>query len=264
MTPETYTFGGRSVTMPVEVRRARNWVATFTVPAEAARALVAPTGLEVARPKAGRALVTLGFVEYEDTDLGSYHEFMISIMVRKHDRPPATQRAMSRELRRNDVGVYIHRLPVDDRFSMDAGRGIWGYPKTMMQFERTDSGGATGWSLSEDGKLAVAMRWRPRWLPIPAAKAPPTYTFLDGVLRMTAWESRARGVRARIRGVDLELGEGAIADDLRSLGLPGRAVLSISVSQMRARFGPARVISAPMDGSSEQEGNSNLGSFLAP
>jgi hypothetical protein len=253
MTPETYTIQGRTLRMPVEVRRARNWVAMFPVPFEPVRRLVAPAGLEVAQPKTGRVLITLGFVEYDDTDLGAYHEFMVSIMVRKHGRPPASQRQMSREFRRNDIGVYIHRLPVDDRFSMEAGRGIWGYPKTLMEFARSDSGGATTWSLRGGGKLSVAMRWRPRWVPLPRSAAPPTYTFLDGVLRMTAWESNARGVRARLRGVDLKLGEGELADELRSLGLPGRAFLSISVSQMRARFGSAQVIDLAAGGSSEEE-----------
>ena len=253
MTSDSYTIDGRTITMPVEVRRARNWIASFLVPLEPVRQLVAPTGLEVAQPRPGKAMVTLGFVEYDDTDLGAYHEFMVSIMVRRHGRPPAPQRVMSREFRRNDIGVYIHRLPVDDRFSMDAGRGIWGYPKTLMEFARSDAGRSTSWSLSENGSLAVKMRWKPRWFPLPRSAAPPTYTFLEGVLRMTTWESRARGVRARVRGVALALGEGELVDELRSLGLPKRAVLSISVSDMRARFGAAQVVDSAASASSEEE-----------
>jgi Acetoacetate decarboxylase (ADC) len=251
---DTYTIDGRTITMPVEVRRARNWVATYLVKADALRPLVAPTGLEVAQARPGKGILTLGFVEYSDTDLGEYHEFMVSALVRQHGRPPATAREMGREVRRNDVGVYIHRLPVDDGFSMDAGRGIWGYPKTMMEFSSEPSGASRRWTLRDDGKLVLSMRWNPRWFPLPRSAAPPTYTLLDGVLRRTAWESRSRGVRARPGGVALELGDHPIAAELRSLGLPKRALLAISMREMRARFSSAEVIERTgASGSSENE-----------
>ena len=249
---EAFEIAGRMVAMPVEVRRARNWIGTFTVPAGAARKLTEPTGLEIAEPRPGKAMVTLGFVEYDDTDLGAYHEFMVSIIVRRHDAGPATARQRSAEVRRSRVGVYVHRLPVDDRFSMEAGRGIWGYPKTLMEFERRDEGRATEWTLREHGATVLAMRFRPRWFPIPRQAAPVTYTLLDGVLRMTPWESRPRGIRGRPGGVDLTLGEGEMADELRSLGLPKRALLGLSVSEMRARFQAPRVIERA-SGSSEEE-----------
>jgi len=239
---EVFEIAGRTVTMPVEVRRARNWIAAYSVDAEPVRRLVSPTGLEVAEVRPGKAFVTLGFIEYEDTDLGAYHEFMVSIAVRKHDALPATARERAREVRKNRAAVYIHHLPVDDVFSMDAGRGIWGYPKTMMDFERNDRGRTTTWTLRDQGVRVITMRCRPGWFPMPRSAVPPTYTLLDGVLRVTSWASRPRGLRARPGGVQLELGEGAIADDLRSIGLPKRALLAISVAEMRASFGSARVV----------------------
>jgi len=36
--------------------------------------------------------------------------------------------------------TYIHRLPVDQSFTCAAGRGIWGFPKTIEQIE-IDAGG---------------------------------------------------------------------------------------------------------------------------
>jgi hypothetical protein len=251
---DAYTISGRTVTMPVEVRAAKNWIAAYSVDAESVRRLISPTGLEVAEARPGKSLVTIGFVEYTDTDLGAYHEFMVGIAVRRHDAAPATARERAREVRQNRAGVYIHHLPVDDQFSMDAGRGIWGYPKTLMDFERRDRGRSTAWTLRSAGEKVVAMRWSPRWFPMPRSAVPPTYTLLDGVLRMTPWESRPHGTRARPGGVALELGEGQIADDLRSIGLPKRALLAITVAQMRARFGSSQVIERPAkSGSSEKE-----------
>ena len=83
-------------------------------------------------------------------------------------------------------------------------------------------------------------------------KSPPTYTFLDGVLRMTTWQSQAQGVRVRPRGAELTLGQGELADELRSLGIQ-RPILSISVGNMRARFGSAQVIEPAKRASSEEE-----------
>jgi hypothetical protein len=251
---DSFTISGRTITMPVEVRAAKNWIAVYTVDAEPVRRLVEPTGLEVAEVRLGKAFVTIGFVEYSDTDLGAYHEFMVGIAVRKHDAAPATAREKSREVRKNRAGVYIHHLPVDDQFSMDAGRGIWGYPKTMMDFERTDRGRSTSWTLRSGGAKVITMTWSPRWFPMPRSAVPPTYTLLDGVLRLTPWTSNPQGVRGRPGGVEVELGEGAIADDLRAIGLPKKALLAISVEQMRARFGSAQVIERnATGGSSEKE-----------
>ena len=242
---EKFIVGDREVAMPVHVRRARNWVANYTVPTIAAQRLIGQTGLEVAEPRRGTALVSVGVVEYDDTDLGSYHEFMVAVIVRRHDAGPATPWQRSAEVRKSRIGVYIHHLPVDDQFSMDAGRGIWGYPKTLARFERRTDGRATEWTLRQDGADAVSMRFKRGWFPMPRQSAPPTYTLLDGILRMTPWQSSPRGTRARPRGADIALRSGTIADDLRSLGLPKKALLSLHVPEMRATFGAATVIDIP-------------------
>jgi hypothetical protein len=250
---EEYTIDGRTLTMPVVVRRARNWVANYIVSAPAAQRLIAPTGLEIATPRPGKALVSVGVVEYDDTDLGAYHEFMVAVIVRRHDAGPATPRQRSAEVRKSRIGVYIHHLPVDDRFSMDAGRGIWGYPKTLAEFARRTDGRTTEWTLRQDGADAVSMRFRRGWFPIPRQAAPPTYTLFDGVLRMTPWDSRPRGTRGRPRGVDMTLGGGPIADDLRSLGLPKKALLSLHVPEMRATFGAATILGRTGGQTDEEE-----------
>jgi hypothetical protein len=242
---DAYTIDGKTITMPVAVRRARNWVANYVVAADAARDLIAPTGLEVAEVRPGKALVSVGVVEYDDTDLGSYHEFMVAVIVRRHDAGPSTARQRSAEVRKARIGVYIHHLPVDDRFSMDAGRGIWGYPKTLATFDKRTDGRRTEWTLRQAGVDAVSMIFRPGWFPMPRQSAPPTYTLLEGVLRLTSWESSPRGTRGRPRGVDITLGSGPIADDLRALGLPKKALLSLHVPEMRATFGAPTVIEIP-------------------
>jgi hypothetical protein len=72
--------------------------------------------------------------------------------------------------------------------------------------------------------------------------APPTYSLADGVLRRTAWTTSAEGTGGRIGGTTLILGDHPMAHELRSLGLPRRALFSSSSRQMRASFAAAEVV----------------------
>jgi hypothetical protein len=214
------------VSLPVEVRDARVAAATFLVPADAAQALVAPTGLEVRRLPLGRAACSLAFIDYRDNDLGQYHEVAVAFLVRPHDGSKG-------------VGAYIHQLPVDGAFTCEAGRTIWGFPKFIA--DAPISGNEV--VLSEGGQHAFTLRVGRRPLPLPGREATANaYSFLDGVLRCTPWTVRPTGVRGGPGGAALTLGDHPMADELRSLGLPKRAVFSSTIERMGASFGPAQVI----------------------
>ena len=66
----------------------------------------------------------------------------------------------------------------------------------------------------------------------------PTYSLRDDVVRRTEWKQEA-AMRARLGGAELTLGPHAIADELRSLGLPKRAFMTSTMRGMKATFGPA-------------------------
>jgi hypothetical protein len=70
----------------------------------------------------------------------------------------------------------------------------------------------------------------------------PTYTYQDGVLRRTTWVTRGEGLGGRVGGARLVLGDHPVADELRELGLPRRALMTGSVERVTATFGPAEVI----------------------
>ncbi|HEV3281417.1 MAG TPA: acetoacetate decarboxylase family protein [Acidimicrobiales bacterium] len=245
-----WTVLGRRVAVPVEVRRAAQWSVQYLVPRTAAQRIVSPTGLETTGPVPGRALVALAICRYDDTDLDPYHEVAVSFLVRPHDSPPGASAARRvRELATGSIGVYIHRLPVDQEFSCVAGRGIWGFPKWVASIEIDEPtagrpGAGTGMSARlVDGDthvltLSVAAGGRLR-LP---SRAPPTYSFADGVLRRTTWTTAAEGAAGRIGGATLTLGDHPMAAELRSLGLPRRAHFSSSTARMRASFDAAEVV----------------------
>ncbi|HEY4928782.1 MAG TPA: acetoacetate decarboxylase family protein [Acidimicrobiales bacterium] len=243
---------GRTIGLPVEVRSAVQWGVQYLVPAAAAQRIVGATGLEVTGPLPGRALVALAVCRYDDTDLDSYHEVAVSFVVRPHDAPPnpsAFDRA--REFATGAIGAYIHRLPVDQEFTCAAGRDIWGYPKwiTTIDIDEPDScdrrsGSGTTIRLVDDGTHVLTLTLAgggPVKLP---AHAPPSYSFRDGVLKRTPWEISTEGIAGRPGGATLVLGDHPMAHELRTLGLPKRALFSSSATRMRASFGAPAVVVA--------------------
>jgi hypothetical protein len=249
-----YEVLGRSIGLPVEVRKAAQWGVQYLVPATAAQRLVGPTGLQVTGPLPGKALLALAVCRYDDTDLDAYHEVAVSFVVRPHDAPRgATTAQRLREFASGDIGAYIHRLPVDQEFTCAAGRDVWGYPKWVTTIDidepgpgtgRAGTGTGTGTSvrLVDDGAhvltLTMAAGGRIR-LP---SQAPPSYSFRDGVLRRTEWTTSSEGVTGRFGGSTLVLGDHPMAEELRSLGLPKRALFTSTSAWMRASFGAAVVV----------------------
>lgn len=74
------------------------------------------------------------------------------------------------------------------------------------------------------------------------SQAPPSYSFADGVLRRTTWTTSSEGTAGRVGGASLVLGDHPMAGELRSLGLPKRALFSSSAAQMRASFAGAEIV----------------------
>lgn len=251
----SFTVLGRTVALPVQVRRAAQWGVQYLVPSAAAQRIVEPTGLEVTGPVPGRALLALAVCRYDDTDLDDYHEVAVSFVVRPHDAPPLGSSAQrTREFFSGAVGAYIHRLPVDQEFTRAAGRDIWGFPKWVTSIDidepapdrgsggRARAGTGTTVRLVDDGThvltLTVAAGGR---LHLPS-QAPPSYSFADGVLRRTTWTTSSEGTAGRVGGASLVLGDHPMANELRALGLPKRALFSSSAAQMRASFGGAEIV----------------------
>ena len=222
---QSYEIQGRTVTLPVEVRRARTWAAQFLVDATPA-SLLMPPGLTVARV-AGRAMAIVAVARYEDGDLDRYNEVGVAFLVRAAAR--------------KGIGVYIHHLPVTQQFTLEAGRTIWGYPKFMADIDIVEHPGGARVLLASDGEEILQLDVRRGWVSVPS-RAIPTYTYLDGVLRETRWTTSGRA-RTRLGGGRLELGSHPIAKELRALGLPKRAFAVQTVPEMRATFGASTVIS---------------------
>jgi hypothetical protein len=242
--------GDERVDLPVEVRSAQMVAATYAVPADAAQRIVAPTGLRVVRQR-GRAFLALSAVRYADNDLGPYNEVAVAFVVEPHDLAPGTKPAAFT----GQVTTYIHRLPVNQAFTCEAGRGIWGFPKWVADIDYDNDGRRTTVVLRDEGQVVLSLGVRSSPLPIPSRRTEmSSYSFTDGVLRRTPWVTGSERATGRPSGVQVALGHGhPMAEELRSLGLPRRALFSMTTGNMRASFGlpetiPTGLAAATVDG----------------
>jgi hypothetical protein len=71
-----------------------------------------------------------------------------------------------------------------------------------------------------------------------------TYSMIDNVPHRTVFSSGGEGVGFHLGGATLTLGAHPIADELRSLGLPKRALMTMWMEHMHGRFEAALPLSS--------------------
>jgi len=236
MSVSQHTIAGTVLTMPVVIRKADQHSALFSVDAKAAQRLIDYSGLQVFEYLPGRAVLLQLLVRYVDGDLGQYHEYGTAFLVNPAGTHTSGIRSMSK------AATFIHRLPVDQEFTLEAGRTIWGYPKIMADFTVRE-GRKFGFDVSANNQLIVDIEFA-KGLPHPAqpAQTLTTYSCLDGVTRETSSTMQTAGVRTRLGGARIRVGGHPYADELRTLGLPKRALMTQSVANVEMSFGDARAL----------------------
>ncbi len=247
--PNSYLIQGRTVTMPCVVRDACSATATWLVPSGAAQKLLPGPELEIAEVMPGRGLLSIACIDYRDNDLGDYNEVSIAFFVRERGaqgRLPYAGTAL--DMMRGRLPTHIVHLPVNQSFTCEAGRTIWGFPKTVDEIEFDTSGerALCTWNREGNNVLRVSM-------PIGGKRSFPeqtlcTYSYIEGTLHKTDFTSSADELGVQLGGADIELGAGPIADELRSLGLPKRALMSMWLGKMRGRFEAAKPCSGVLPG----------------
>ena len=235
MTASQHTIAGTVLTMPVRIRKASQHTALFSVDAEVAQRMIDDSGLAVYRYRPGRGLATLLLTHFIDGDLGPYYEYSTCVMV----QPPGASAPAWQS-------AYVQHMFVDQTFTLEAGRTIWGFPKVMADYTIRD-GAQFGFDVSIDGQLVVGMEFR-RGLRLPSAVTARkqqlrAYSCRDGVTRESPYELRFQGARYRPGGARLWLGDHPYAKELAALGLPKHALVSSSAENVEMTFGDAREIS---------------------
>jgi hypothetical protein len=222
-----YTIQGRSVSLPVEVRRATNASALWLVPAAAVAKLLPDDAFQPLDVGGGQTQLILGLIDYQENDLGDYREVAVIFFV--HPRGTGPEQA----------GSFIWRLPVDQSFTCEAGCSIWGFPKSVEKIDYDYAADRVTGTLWMDGRrvftLTVPRGSEPN---ADAATSGFTYTYLEGAPHRTPMTTGG-GAALNPSGppVALDLGDHPIADALRSLGLPKAPLLATWVPHMQGSFG---------------------------
>jgi len=225
----SYEIAGRTVTMPCVVRDASAGTAIFDVDIAAARAQV-PDPFEPVETAPGRCQVAVAVIDYRDNDLGDYHEVGVTFFVTPAGAPGGAADA--------EAGTFITRLPVDQAFTCEAGRTIWGFPKTVDDIGLDYADDSVTCTLRMGGQLVLRLTL-PRggtdeMPPLPLV----TYSLVGGVPHRTAFTQGGAGsqVLAGGDGVVLELGDHPVGRELAALGLPAPAQMSTWTERMQGRF----------------------------
>ena len=135
--------------MPVRIRKANQHMAMFSVDADAAQRMIDYSGLQrlplPARPGARGRLMLMHYI---DGDLGP-------VLRVRHQRDgrtrPGRTRAGSRALQ--SAGAFIHHLPVDQAFTLEAGPNDLGLPESHGRLHRSRRAASSGSTCSVDGQL---------------------------------------------------------------------------------------------------------------
>ena len=232
-----YEIQGQKVSFPVEVRDATSGAAMFLVPSSAAARLI-PAQFEIAEVLPGRGICSLAMVDYKDNDLGDYNEIAIGFMVvPKGSRPRIPYLGTMLDLMKGRLASHITHMPVDQSFTCEAGSTIWGYPKTVQQIDIQDLGSHARARLVYDGEHALTLSLPRGGQRSVVDSTITTLSLIEGVPHRTLATQRIEGMGFRFGSARVELGTGRIADELRSLGLPKRALMCVWMEHMEARFG---------------------------
>ena len=235
-----FDIQGRSITFPVEVRDASGAIAGFLVSSRVANELVGEA-FEIVDFLPGRTLFMLGCIDYKDNDLGDYNEVAMNFFVRL----PGASKGFPylsawRAMARGGLPSFSWKMPVDQSFTCEAGSTIWGFPKTVerIDFDSSRDGRFHG-LLEMDGKKVFEIdmpRGGDRAQPATSGLA---YSTIEGVPHQTVFTQRSSqlGVHRGSR-VELSLGNHAIADNLRSLGLPKKPLMATWIGKMAMSFDP--------------------------
>lgn len=221
---------GVSIDFPVVVEDMNQLTMTFTVPLEAARALVPGKSFEVVEVAPGLAMFVVAVVDYRSNPWGDYNEVNLGFMSNPVGRP-------------DYGGAFVYRMPVDQEFTAEAGNSVLGLPKTVedLTFEYSVNNGedrvlvrlATG--ASEALKVSFP---RVKSEDPPTLTKTITFSYLEGQPTEIPLEIELGAGMIDPSEIDIEVGSGPVADELRGLGLPCAPDMAFWGEGLRGVFSP--------------------------
>ena len=224
---QRFDIEGNSLFYPTEFRKGSSSGGIFLVPARVANEFIADSGFEVARAAPGRAIFSLSCVHYTDTDCGAYDEIAMAFFVNPKGKClgfPYFQ--VWRDLAAGQLPTYTWKLPVSSTLARDAGRFMWGFPKTVEEIDFEDSGGHASFTLRMSGQEVLKYSVASIGTSSPAPVSSPVYSNFAGRPHVSFLTQRYEDSSFKFRGGELTLGNHPVADALRALKLGKTPLLS--------------------------------------
>jgi hypothetical protein len=223
----TFEIEGRTLGYPSFYRDGSSALGLFVVPSRSANSLIAESGFEVAEVAPARAIFSLACVHYTDSDCGVYEEISMGFFVKKHGQPRGLPYLKTwRDIVRSEAASYTWRLPVTTRLARDAGIRMWGFPKTLEAIEFDRSGGRATFTLREGENEVLRYSVNAKGRRHQRPTATPAYSIFEGTPHVSRLTQEFRDVGVRFGAGQLCLGDHPITEELRSLGLPRRPLVS--------------------------------------
>lgn len=174
----------------------------------------------------GRCLVVFSALEYRESDLGPYNEFVVAFPVGV-GRLPALAAAL-RDLATGAASAYVWQMPVTTERSRAAGAGIAGYPKFVADIAFERQGGQLACTVAQEGRRIATL-----WCETGPARGERrlqvrSWTMREGRPLATHLRVHQRRTEEHLHGrrAALQPGDHPLADTLRTLDLAGQPLAS--------------------------------------
>ncbi len=172
----------------------------------------------------GLGLVSAMFFRYDVCDIDFYTEAAVGIAVQpaRHGRFGSIDLVAG--LKNDHLHSYVLSLPVNTEIARVRGRDGYGFPKWVTDIDvDIDSEHATARVANASGGVDVAFHARtPRQTEYASGdnvSSLTSYTTIDGAWHSTPSQTNVLsfGTARLPRGIELDLGEGRVSDDIRTL-----------------------------------------------
>ena len=211
-TTETLVWGeidGQEITFPMEVRDFDAATLIFSVPAEAAQKLLPGNDFSVIEVVDGIAQFVVALCDYHDNPWGDYLEINLGFLA----RPVGAGDEV--------LGSFVYRMPVDQDFTCKAGNQVMGFPKTVQDLSVGRRDGRIVFAMAVDGATEVEFSFaEPIQDGPPARVETGSYSYLGGEPHETPLSMDMGSGVIDPATVEIALGEGLVATELKTLGLP--------------------------------------------
>ncbi len=212
METTTTTWGqiqGREICFPMEVAEMNAATLLFSVPIEAAERLLPGDRFELAEVAPDTAQLIIAACDYRRNPWGDYNELNFGFLARPVGAPDDV------------IGSFVYRMPVNQQFTCEAGNRVMGFPKTVEVLDANYTDDTVSFRLAMGGRLALALTVpRVEPLGLPERIDADSYSYLGGIAYSTPLSMDMGTGVIDPEAVTIEMGDGPLADELRSLGLP--------------------------------------------